>query len=876
MDRAHRKRRNEAKNGDGPRQRQRKRQRAGGGQPVRNPPSNRGGNRTTSSERSAISESSQDSASRLSLTQDAVRSLATGVPLLPVARIETNTIDDGTISSDSDKHASAARNVLVLKLRVSLPEAESNGAGKGPEAPPGDMEIGILTGTLGDGTTSIKVLVIDGPRRPLTNRLQEEEEQNDWIVAVRGYATTEQMWNVKYQLFPAVCLTSITILSTCPRTPGGANRYGSPLASSLGAPFTYAHNSPAKAHAGTIGSFLVDRAPFFTNEELAGSHKLLDYFDGPAAKTSARSDDGLVPDSDPQDRGSSSTHRIPTALFPSNSEHPVAFATSKDENLQKVQVLLSRHSAMMTLQSASSSSLPCAHATEGCDPIASSPARRPAEQAWDLYSNTLREFTSSQIDRQKASLGTNAGKESANRAVLVVERHNTALDLAMKEQGPLSTELLCSWHKELLNDLHPDAGKIRTRTVRCGLTVFAPPDRIRLELQMYCDGLQYLETCLDLNKALDAVLFAAVAMYGVVDIHPFLDGNGRLSRIVANYALRKLPFPINLFATPAQRAEYVLAMEKTRHCLSLTCAYGDVSNDDLIRTLKCTGVFSSLVNLLLDRVARAAMECNRVWEEKSGLAAEAAEDRAARRARERASQGTCMICLEERPNIATLCCGKPTHLNCIAEWLSGQTTCPICRSEMPPISGRVIRAAVRPDDSSSDEEEGGEVDDVTVTMTRQHMNETTALLARVMEQITEANRVAGRALGDHDSSTTGESHDEDHENANSTTASYDEEGSQNPSRQHENEGLENDETITFIQRRRLDERNYDATTTTFDEDNDVSEDTTHETTPAVAHYPPRTCLALSCRNRPAVDCRNSLCGRCCVFVGRFHCPRHNS
>ena len=91
------------------------------------------------------------------------------------------------------------------------------------------------------------------------------------------------------------------------------------------------------------------------------------------------------------------------------------------------------------------------------------------------------------------------------------------------------------------------------------------------------------------NNALHVVLFAAVAMFGIIDIHPFIDGNGRLSRIVANYALNKqLPFAINLFATPAQRNEYVVALERTRHVLSLNCAYGDVSRDDLVQVLKTT------------------------------------------------------------------------------------------------------------------------------------------------------------------------------------------------------------------------------------------------------------------------------------------------
>jgi len=91
---------------------------------------------------------------------------------------------------------------------------------------------------------------------------------------------------------------------------------------------------------------------------------------------------------------------------------------------------------------------------------------------------------------------------------------------------------------------------------------------------------------------------------------------------------------------------------------------------------------------------------------------------------------------------------------------------------------------------------------------------------------------------------------------------------------------------------------FDDTTTSFDEENfdhsDNSEPTTtttyeseeNDTTTTdyidVSSQQPRQrqfvacCAAAACRNRPAVDCVNSLCGRCCVLIGEYHCPRHNS
>jgi fido (protein-threonine AMPylation protein) len=852
MDRAERKRREEARNIDGRTSQSKKSRNAA--RSVKKRSTNRN---SKGKSRNAItaSRSPEDSTSPFFLTQDAIKAMATGVPSLPRAKwVSPPNNDTSHLVLDDVRE----KKVLILKLRVSLPEEKSNDVL--PRCSP-DTEASALMGVLGDGIASIRVIVMDDGSRTLTKRLQEEKEERDWIVDVRGYLTTKQIWNVKFQTFPLVCLTSIAILSTVQRTSAGDDKNGTWCTTTLGEPFTYSNTSSTKVYVGSFGSFLKQWSSFFTNRELAGSKKILNCFDdtcsvkSPLPETftprTPNEDESPASDSLRHEYGSaSSTPCVVTTRFPSKCETSDTFASPQEENVLRVQQLLARHSSMITLQSSLSASSP--------------PTSRPAEHAWELYNSLLREFTASQFDRQKASL-SNAGTESADRAVLVAERHNAALAMAMKETNPLSMEKLCSWHKVLLQDLHPDAGTTRTCDVRSGLIVFARPTRIQSELEMFCDGLKSLEKRLDLTKALDAMLFAAMALYGVVDIHPFLVGNGRLSRIVANYALRKLPFPINLFATPLQRAEYVLAIEKTRYCLSFSMPYGDVSQDDLIQTLKCTGVFSFLVSLLMDRVARVAMECDRVWQEKSGLAAEAAEARVVRRARERASQGTCMICLEERPNVSTLCCGKPTHLNCMAEWLSGQTTCPFCRSEMPPISARVVRAAWRLNESSDEEEDDASLHDNDAErrsvggMTRRHYNamrETTDLLARVMRG--------------EDATSTSDSDDEDPEDSTTTATSDDSD---------DEDDVVSTSSTTTSDDADEDESAVTVSTSSNDADfcNEASDDAINEGSPAEEVHPSRTCCAgIACRNRPAVDCTNSLCGRCCVLVGELHCSRHNA
>ena len=51
--------------------------------------------------------------------------------------------------------------------------------------------------------------------------------------------------------------------------------------------------------------------------------------------------------------------------------------------------------------------------------------------------------------------------------------------------------------------------------------------------------------------------------------------------------------------------------------------------------------------------------------------------------REKAAAGSCYICFEDNPNIATLCCGHAVHLNCLSKWLEMHATCPQCRATIP-------------------------------------------------------------------------------------------------------------------------------------------------------------------------------------------------
>mmetsp|Transcript_116657 Transcript_116657/g.238631 ORF Transcript_116657/g.238631 Transcript_116657/m.238631 type:complete len:491 (+) Transcript_116657:153-1625(+) len=183
--------------------------------------------------------------------------------------------------------------------------------------------------------------------------------------------------------------------------------------------------------------------------------------------------------------------------------------------------------------------------------------------------------------------------------------------------------------------------------------------------------------------------FAAVAILGLLDILPFDVGNQRLARILLNWALRRagLPFCITLYSNEEEKFEYFFALQSTRRNLRLATR-GCTEVAEMATKLRTSGGLAPLVGHILDRIVRATADLSVLFQTKSLLASEETDARLVRLAREKAAEGSCIICFEDKPNIATLCCGKPVHFNCLAEWLRSHSTCPQCRSNLPSLSSR--------------------------------------------------------------------------------------------------------------------------------------------------------------------------------------------
>ncbi len=139
-------------------------------------------------------------------------------------------------------------------------------------------------------------------------------------------------------------------------------------------------------------------------------------------------------------------------------------------------------------------------------------------------------------------------------------------DMIITDKG-LSIDLICKWHAILFKDVingYIIGGTIREDVIRISGTDFVPP-----RPELLNELLKELFKWYELNKEnLNPVLLACILSFRFVTIHPFYDGNGRMSRLLMNYILFKNRYPM-FNITYNIRKSYYSALQRSQIAFDL-------------------------------------------------------------------------------------------------------------------------------------------------------------------------------------------------------------------------------------------------------------------------------------------------------------------
>ncbi len=141
-----------------------------------------------------------------------------------------------------------------------------------------------------------------------------------------------------------------------------------------------------------------------------------------------------------------------------------------------------------------------------------------------------------------------------------IQDHQRLFLELIKSKQVINKKNLLDWHYKLLKETNKDvAGKIRTYSVEIAGCKFKPPTPIELNFELG-DFFNWY----DKNyKKYNPVIFAALIHLKLVTIHPFGDGNGRISRLLMNLVLNNSNYPLFIIENK-DRKSYYSSLERSQ------------------------------------------------------------------------------------------------------------------------------------------------------------------------------------------------------------------------------------------------------------------------------------------------------------------------
>ncbi|HHU55626.1 MAG TPA: Fic family protein [Acholeplasmataceae bacterium] len=174
------------------------------------------------------------------------------------------------------------------------------------------------------------------------------------------------------------------------------------------------------------------------------------------------------------------------------------------------------------------------------------------------YHGLLFEYDS--ITRQEVEDVVSGNTENIDpKKVLLINNHKNAFLKVVemvKQNIPMDEDNLKDLHQILMDGLIDTGGLYRNVDISIKRSNHTPPSHIKVYDRMK----KYFAYCLD-GPDNDLFEYIAYCHLQLAKIHPFLDGNGRLARLVLNYYLMKYDF-LPVIVTYEERHKYFELLEE--------------------------------------------------------------------------------------------------------------------------------------------------------------------------------------------------------------------------------------------------------------------------------------------------------------------------
>jgi len=146
------------------------------------------------------------------------------------------------------------------------------------------------------------------------------------------------------------------------------------------------------------------------------------------------------------------------------------------------------------------------------------------------------------------------------RDIREAESHKKVFDNMIDYDKDLNLNIVTYWNRLLLEETKSDiAGRIRNHQIALARSKFAPPFPAELDTLLH----EFFKWYAKNKDKLHPVELAALVYLKFVTIHPFGDGNGRVSRIMMNFVLKKNGYPL-LDIPYEKRNSYYNALERAQ------------------------------------------------------------------------------------------------------------------------------------------------------------------------------------------------------------------------------------------------------------------------------------------------------------------------